>query len=505
MIGIKKGIKERLYVSEIQMIKKIHIQNIATIKDAEIEPLQINYFFGGNGSGKTSISRFLNDSQNYNNGCIVKEQDSEVLIYNRDFVDRNFQDKNAIQGIFTIGESAVETLKAIEEQEAEKTQLQKELTARERSIEKLQSDINDLTTNFESNCWTVQQKIGEQFSLALVGFRGKKKIFSDQCYKSYSSAESQFMIEELLKTYQQIFQKDLKEYPLLNGFGFSVNCGEKTIDIESIETADVFMEKLVKACESNFSKFIGNLGSLDWVSQGMQYLQDGKQCPFCQREITEDILSELNLLFDETYNQSIAQLKELSDLYSQIIQEFEDEFGSFLASVRLIPFLNSEKVENIYAKLFGELQANQNLIKEKIFHPSIEVSLNSTKYYREELVKEREELNKQINNNNSLVKNKKTARNDFVKNLWNYIANKELHDTIADYEAKRVGKNRGMINLFSQRDSLRQKIKECEEAIRDLRTKVTCIDNAVDEINKILIGFGFTGFKIEKKTICFIN
>ena len=102
------------------MISKIHIQNTATIKDAEIEPLQINYFFGGNGSGKTSISRFLDDSENYNNGTIVKDSASEVLVYNRDFIDKNFQDKNAIQGIFTIGESAVETLNQIKEKEEEK-------------------------------------------------------------------------------------------------------------------------------------------------------------------------------------------------------------------------------------------------------------------------------------------------------------------------------------------------------------------------------------------------
>ena len=191
------------------MISKIHIQNTATIKDVEIVPLQINYLFGGNGSGKTSFSRFLDNPQNYTNGLIIKDPSSEVLIYNRDFIEKNFQDKNAIQGIFTIGESAVETLKVIEEKEAEKVRLQSELDARLRSIDILQCEINDLAKDFEKDCWAVQQKLGEQFALALVGFRGNKKIFADQCYKSYLSAESQFTIEELLKTYQQIFQKEL--------------------------------------------------------------------------------------------------------------------------------------------------------------------------------------------------------------------------------------------------------------------------------------------------------
>lgn len=481
------------------MISKIHIKNIATIKDAEIELLQVNYFFGGNGSGKTSISRFLNNPQNYNNGLIVKDQTSEVLIYNRDFVEKNFEDKNAIQGIFTIGESAVETLKAIEEKEVEKAKYQAEFDARLSSIKKLQREINILEEDFEAKCWTMQQKIGEQFSLALVGFRSKKKNFSDQCSKSYSITESQLTIEELMKTYQQIFQKNLKEYPVLEDVCFSVRRGDEDIDIETIETANVFSQKLVKASESNFSKLIEQLGNIDWVGQGLQYVKDEKRCPFCQRIITEDILTELNILFDDTYNNSITQLKELSCLYSQIISEFKATYGSILTSIHSIPFLSSEKIEDIYAKLIAELQANQNKIKEKLLYPSIEVTLSSTTYFRDAFINERKELNKQIVNNNQLLTNKKTAQKVFIKNLWDYIANKELHDVIAGFEAKRTGKNRGMANLLMQRDSFQQKIRVCEAAIRDLRSKVACIDNAVDEINKILSGFGFNGFKIEKK------
>ena len=40
------------------MISKIHIQNTATIKDAEIEPLQINYFFAETDQGKLPFHVF---------------------------------------------------------------------------------------------------------------------------------------------------------------------------------------------------------------------------------------------------------------------------------------------------------------------------------------------------------------------------------------------------------------------------------------------------------------
>ena len=54
------------------MITKIHIKDKATIKDVLIEPLKINYFFGGNGTGKTTISKFLSNKDNYSTNIIEK-------------------------------------------------------------------------------------------------------------------------------------------------------------------------------------------------------------------------------------------------------------------------------------------------------------------------------------------------------------------------------------------------------------------------------------------------
>ena len=106
------------------MIKKIHISNVATINDLTISPYQVNYIFGGNGAGKTTISNYLADSCNYSNGTIERDDSCDILVYNKNFVDGNFQDKNAIQGIFTIGESAVETVAFIEEQETKKREIE---------------------------------------------------------------------------------------------------------------------------------------------------------------------------------------------------------------------------------------------------------------------------------------------------------------------------------------------------------------------------------------------
>jgi wobble nucleotide-excising tRNase len=90
------------------MIETIVIANVASYTPAGVtlsglKP--VNFFFGTNGTGKTTVSRVIADpaahptcSLKWNKGQPVK-----ALVYNRDFVARNFTPQ--LQGIFTLGET----------------------------------------------------------------------------------------------------------------------------------------------------------------------------------------------------------------------------------------------------------------------------------------------------------------------------------------------------------------------------------------------------------------
>ena len=91
------------------MIKKIVIKDVASY-DAEgvvLDDLRkVNFIYGGNGTGKTTISRVLgsvNPEVEFP-GCEVEWAGAprKVLVYNKDFKERNFQEN--IPGVFTIGE-----------------------------------------------------------------------------------------------------------------------------------------------------------------------------------------------------------------------------------------------------------------------------------------------------------------------------------------------------------------------------------------------------------------
>ncbi|WP_394129504.1 AAA family ATPase [Shewanella maritima] len=90
------------------MIKEIHIvPTVATyINQVSLTDLRtINFIFGANGTGKTTISRVIAGSDGYSHCPLSWQGDIalERMVYNRDFVERNFNQERALQGVFTLG------------------------------------------------------------------------------------------------------------------------------------------------------------------------------------------------------------------------------------------------------------------------------------------------------------------------------------------------------------------------------------------------------------------
>ena len=90
-----------------RMLKEILIGGVAsyaTVKQQIASCKAINFIFGTNGSGKTTISRVIADPANYPTCTLSWTGGSEIerLVYNSDFIARNFSSN--MPGIFTLGE-----------------------------------------------------------------------------------------------------------------------------------------------------------------------------------------------------------------------------------------------------------------------------------------------------------------------------------------------------------------------------------------------------------------
>jgi wobble nucleotide-excising tRNase len=105
--------------TEQEMIESIHIKNEASYGDEgqSLSGLSIhNFIYGSNGTGKTTISKVIDDEASFPECSIIWENGFplETRVYNCEFVERNFNQSTELRGIFTLGEKDAVTIQKID-------------------------------------------------------------------------------------------------------------------------------------------------------------------------------------------------------------------------------------------------------------------------------------------------------------------------------------------------------------------------------------------------------
>jgi len=100
------------------MIESIIIAKTATFGDTpeKLDGLsQFNFLFGSNGTGKTTVSRVIADETKFPTCNVTWKAGTKLqpLVYNHDFIERNFNQSAELKGVFTLGEKQLDTLTKI--------------------------------------------------------------------------------------------------------------------------------------------------------------------------------------------------------------------------------------------------------------------------------------------------------------------------------------------------------------------------------------------------------
>lgn len=152
------------------MIKKIAIKDEASYQGASevIDGLgKFSFFYGANGSGKTTISRVVRNPHKYP-ACEVEWVNGkplQALVYNKDFVADTFKPDEGIPGIFTLRDADDETVTQIENLEIEKkkttdriSSLSFNLKGSDGKFGKI-GDLKKLDDDFTEACWDQKKKV----------------------------------------------------------------------------------------------------------------------------------------------------------------------------------------------------------------------------------------------------------------------------------------------------------------------------------------------------------
>lgn len=480
------------------MINSFQIRNIATFCDEGIEISslkKINFIYGANGSGKTSISNyFLDPAKEIYSDCNIGWKNGEnlkTLVYNKEFRDRNFG-KETIAGVFTLGEATKEEKATIELKNQELVELKELGTKKRETLDKQKQSREDLENEFRETIWkTVYKKNEKNFKEAFTGVM-LKKPFLNRLLKEFKNNTSYLHeFDDLTKKAETIFGDTPVKINEVTEIDFN--------EIQNIESLDIWQKKIIGKGDVEIAKLIQRLSINDWVNEGRKYIEDeNKICPFCQEKtITDNFKKQLEEYFDQTFLTDTKEVKEQSEKYSRDFENLINQLNSIETNEKSNKKskLQIEKFSALLKTLNNQFLVNKELINNKTKEPSREINLKSTKPQLEEIVKLIEDANKLISEHNQIVDNFSTEKADLIKSVWRYLI-EENNDQLENYDKKVRGLEKGISKLNDDVEELVEKHRKLKIEIRELTKNVTSIQPSVDEINTTLKSFGFKNFEI---------
>ncbi|WP_371069663.1 AAA family ATPase [Sediminibacillus sp. JSM 1682029] len=472
------------------MINKIKVKEVATYDTSGIEVnlRKINYIFGSNGTGKTTVSELLRNQGDFPSCNIEWERDRlnySVFVYNRNFVRENFSMRNDIKGIFTLGKESTDLLKKIEEISEEIDRHEDKIETLDGKIKEVGERLTNLKAEFMNKCWELKLKYDEHFKEALTGVRNNKDNFMLKCVEEAKNNDGVlFSFDELKKRIDSVFKGSQEKINTIRTIEYN----------DSYEKAPIFETKIIGKRDIDIADLISRLNISDWVQQGHQHLKntDGV-CPFCQQELPQNLEGKLEEYFDETYTEQLQLLNSSSDKYITEIQGIINNHQ--LLSEGSIPFVNTEKVKNLFELIISTFKENKLKLERKRIEPSSSVTLSSINGFIGEINEEIGQANSQIIEHNQIIDNLTEEKAKLIKDVWRYIIEENESDyaSFVDKSTREgntlEGMNKRLVELNGHRDKLKKDVIQ-------LQNQLTSVLPSINEINKLLKSFGFTNFKL---------
>ncbi|RCW72445.1 AAA family ATPase [Pseudorhodoferax soli] len=489
------------------MIETIRLAGVATYVQGpqSLRNLKgVNYLYGANGSGKTTISRVIADPAHSDHShCTLTWKGGrpiDALVYNRDFVEENFGGED-IKGVFTVGKRSVEAVQEIARLKSQATELIEKIADRRSTLKgtdlevvggKL-GELAELGKKLQAKCW--QQKVQHegQFAGALEGYRNDKSKFLRKVLETRSATPASGFraaaIDEMRERAKTVYGPSKAVESLIPN--------PSAARLVALESSPILAKVVVGKKDVDVAALIEKLGNSDWVKQGQPYLAESAgACPFCQQQLPHNLEDSLSKYFDEAFLTDTAAIAALESEYQREAHVWLMAISEPLNAKH--PRVDVEKLRALRDAASARIDANLLLIATKRREPSRPVALQSSAEATEATLAPLSIANDAIKAHNLTVANLVTEKARLTTEVWHHIVDVELKADLDEHFRKATGIQRAVDRLNEQIDKFENDVKTVEAKIQDLEKEATSVQPTVDEINKLLTSYGFTSFSIER-------
>lgn len=454
---------------------------------------KLNYIFGSNGSGKTTISRVVEGSGSFPD-CEISWTGGTALearVYNKDFVEKHFDAESSIKGIYTFGENVevaerIKTLKGEADTINAKIRNLRKALIGEDGVSGKKKERETLDTLLLQNVWDAKGKFSE-LKDAFTGLNSDKRKFRDR-YLIEASSNTSVLTEmtELRDDAAIVFSGALTTASTLPE--------QDSSKITELEGAAILKKKIIGKKDVDIAALIETLGNSDWVQQGRQYFDELEDlCPFCQQKTDAAFKQSLEAYFDETYLTDLAEIDKLLSDYTDAASNLLNSYNA--ADTIESPHLDREAFDKDVVALRLALDSNVEHISAKRKEPSAPATLTDTAPLFVAVNGHIITANAKVKANNDTINSLGARKKELTSQVWKRLL-EDTKTTYNQFKTESGGLDKAITSLNGQIETETKDLEAKQEEIEESERKITSIKPTIDTINKLLKSFGFTNFHL---------
>lgn len=482
------------------MIESITISEVATfgLGPEKLDGLsQFNFLFGSNGTGKTTVSRVIADEAKYPTCSVHWKGGTKLqpLVYNHDFVERNFTQSTELKGVFTLGEKQADTLAKIASAKSELDALTTKIETLTLGLQGAdgtggkKGELAVLEAGFKDKCWAQKQKHDAKLQGGFEGVRNSSEKFKGKVLQEQvTNAATLLTLAELEKKAGSVF-----------GPTPTTEAAVPVVDAAKLlahESNPILNKRVIGKEDVDIAAMIKRLGNSDWVREGRAFYDVNEgTCPFCQQSTSEAFAQSLNEYFDETFVADSKAIDQLATNYDTETARIQQQLASIITSPS--KFLDVEKLKSEKQLLDARIALNNQRLAGKKKEASQVVELESLSNVFAAIKTLIDAANTQVAAHNGMVANLASERTTLTAQIWKFVLD-ELKTDLAAFKTAKDGLDKAITAMTTQiANATTDKAKKVAE-IRGLEKQTTSIQPTIDGINTLLSSFGFQGFKLAK-------
>ncbi len=466
-------------------IEKITL-NDATFTDEVVEPTFVNFFYGRNGAGKSTIARTLraNSGVQWQEGRSAADYD--VLVYDTEFIDANLKSYDNLAGVFTVNETNITIQEQLEQLTADRKKKGEDYSARRTSITEKTAAKEQALTDLQETCWKKTTELRVTFDGAIVG-KKRANLFMSEVMSVTPVAHGYEALKALCET---VYSGTAQVYSEMAKAG--------KVTYATLPGYELMGKAISSSSDTDFARFIKALNATDWVRSGHTHFAgqtDGK-CPYCQQTLPKGFDRDIADCFDAQYQEDIANILSFQSTYisemDTIIRVLESNIGVAMPGLELTEYQTKIK------QLTDAITINKQRIEAKIKEPTSVASLEDTDTLLIEIGTIIDGFNKKIKANNDIVGDLKTKKITCKQEVWEYLAD-YLKADVATYRTKVAALDKEIRGLQEEMEQLKKEGFALKEQSNELMKQIVNTEAAIKSINRLLDNSGFEGFSLHEK------